>query len=326
MIVPRYWAEARLRQTVRGKAVTIRRFGWSDESPEAAQAHAEGRAKEAMERAEAGETPLRREPKVAYNGADGMPIREEILARHGDAVVTRNGYGAPCLNTPNALFIDIDFPGPNPLFPCLASVAMVGAAAGIIYGLAARNYDVALIAAGVFAGLFVAFTLFHRWQTRQDSTKAELAIRDRIERFLDSRREWKLRVYRTPNGFRLLAMHRTFDPRGPEAEEAFRELGSDPLYVRMCQNQKCFRARVGPKPWRMGMEDRLRPRPGVWPVKPERLPMRQAWVERYEAMAKEFSSCRFVEEVGGGRSHSDVVAVQRLHDELSGAMTEKPMA
>ena len=326
MIVPQYWAEARLRQTVRGKAVTIRRFGWSDESAEAAQAHAEGRAKEAMERAEAGESPARREAKVAYNGADGMPIREEILARHGDAVVTRNGYGAPCLNTPNALFVDIDFPGPNPLVPCLATVAMVAAAAGIIYGLAVGNYDVALIAAGVFAVLAAAFALFGQWKNGRDSSKVELAIRDRIERFLDSRREWKLRVYRTPNGYRLLAMHRTFDPRGPEAEEAFRELGSDPLYVRMCQNQNCFRARVGPKPWRMGMEDRMRPRPGVWPVKPERMAERQEWIGRYEARAKEFSSCRFVEEVGGGRSDTVVVAVQRLHDDLSGAMTAKPMA
>ncbi len=326
MIVPQYWAEARLRQIVRGKAVTIRRFGWSDDSPEAAQAHAEGRAKEAMERAEAGETPARREAKVAYNGADGMPIREEILARHGDAVVTRNGYGAPCLNTPNALFIDIDFPGPNPLFPCLATVAMVAAAAGIIYGLAVQNYDAALIAAGTFAVLAIAFSLFSHWKNGRDSSKVELAIRDRIERFLDARREWKLRVYRTPNGYRLLTMHRTFDPRSAEVDEAFAELGADWLYAQMCRNQNCFRARVGPKPWRMGMEDRLRPRPGVWPVKPEWLPIRQGWIERYEAMAKEFSSCRFVEEVGGGRSHSDLVAVQRLHDELSGALTEKPMA
>ena len=32
----------------------------------------------------------RREPKVAYNGALGVPIREEVLSRHNNAVITRN--------------------------------------------------------------------------------------------------------------------------------------------------------------------------------------------------------------------------------------------
>lgn len=46
---------------------------------------------------------------MAYNGAQGVPIREEVLERHGDTVITRNGYGAKCLNTPDVLFADVDF-------------------------------------------------------------------------------------------------------------------------------------------------------------------------------------------------------------------------
>ena len=109
MIVPEYWAEARLQTKEDGKQITIRRFGWSDESQEAAEALAQERAAEAMQRARAGEKLERREFKTPYNGADGVPIREEIMARHGDVVITRNCYGAPCLNTPDVLFLDVDF-------------------------------------------------------------------------------------------------------------------------------------------------------------------------------------------------------------------------
>ena len=44
-----------------------------------------------------------REPRMPYNGAAGVPIREEIVGRHGETVITRNSYGARCLNMPNVL-------------------------------------------------------------------------------------------------------------------------------------------------------------------------------------------------------------------------------
>jgi hypothetical protein len=56
----------------------------------------------------AGRPLIPREPKVPYNGAVGVPIREEILARYGAAVITRNSHGARCLNTPDILFADVD--------------------------------------------------------------------------------------------------------------------------------------------------------------------------------------------------------------------------
>jgi hypothetical protein len=109
MIVPKYWAEGRIQQNRGGRKVTVCRFGWSDISQADAQAKADSRAKEASSRLVAGEKILRREPKIPYNGAEGVPIREEIVSRSGDAIITRNSYGARCLNTPNVLFADIDF-------------------------------------------------------------------------------------------------------------------------------------------------------------------------------------------------------------------------
>ncbi|MFT4843826.1 MAG: hypothetical protein ACI8UD_002340 [Planctomycetota bacterium] len=47
------------------------------------------------------------ERKLPYGGL-GLPIREEIVARNGADIITRNGYGARCLNEPDVLFADID--------------------------------------------------------------------------------------------------------------------------------------------------------------------------------------------------------------------------
>lgn len=326
MIVPQYWAEAKHRERVGGKQTTIRRFGWSDDSQDAAQAHADQRLREALEQHRAGTLRSRREEKVAYNGAEGLPIREEILARHGDTIVTRNGYGAQCLNTPNVLFLDIDYPESSPAVACVVTLAVFAAFGGIVYGLVYRDYAIAGIASGVLAAVILAMELYRRWLSGGALRRREPIIRERIANFLNSRPEWRLRVYRSPNGFRLLAMHKTFDPRSSEVDEAFRELGVDKLYAMMCWNQNCFRARVSPKPWRMGLEERFRPRPGVWPVKPEWLPGRAAWVARYEELAKGFASCSFVEELGTGSVRPAAAAVRELHDRLSKADTDLPMA
>jgi len=58
-----------------------------------------------------GEKLIRREPKIPYKGAAGVPIREEIVSRHGETIITRNAYGARCLNTPNVLFADVRYLG-----------------------------------------------------------------------------------------------------------------------------------------------------------------------------------------------------------------------
>jgi len=110
MIVPEYWAEAEERVRVDGRQRTLKRFGWSDVSEQDARENARERVREAAARARAGESVRTADQKVAYNGADGLPIREQIIERHGDSVITRNSYGALCLNTPNVLFADIDVP------------------------------------------------------------------------------------------------------------------------------------------------------------------------------------------------------------------------
>ncbi|RYF68154.1 MAG: hypothetical protein EOO22_18220, partial [Comamonadaceae bacterium] len=262
MIVPQYWAEGRVQGEVAGKQVTVRRFGWSDDSPIAAQTHADRRTQEAFERIAAGESLERRERKRAYNGADGMPIREEIIERHGDTVITRNGYGARCLNTPDVLFMDIDFERPmtGGAFGYAIGPALI---AGVLAGYTGKTWIGGLIAGLIVFGVALHLGLKKARGESDGNPAPEKRAAKRIGFFLQQHPEWHLRVYRTPAGFRLLAMHDVFAPRDPAVVDAFKQLGVDDVYGRMCVNQNCFRARLTAKPWRIGIDEHLRPQPGV---------------------------------------------------------------
>lgn len=157
MIVPQFWAESRLQHREKGKQVTVRRFGWSDSSQADAQSNADARVREALARVLAGEKLRRRDLKVAYNGSAGVPIREEVVSRHGETVISRNSYGARCLNTPNVLFADIDFPDRVPswfffaVFAALILLAVAVARLTDSWGAGVASAVFALFVAGMAA-------------------------------------------------------------------------------------------------------------------------------------------------------------------------------
>lgn len=325
MIVPQYWAEARIRQRVGDRQYTVRRFGWSDESQEAAQASADARAREALDRVISGEKLPRRERKVAYNGAEGVPIREEILSRHGTSVITRNSYGAQCLNTPDVLIADVDFAKPFPVGGCcmLGIVFAVGAFAfgafthsllrGAVYA------GTALILTAPFVSAMTALWRFLRGGPEQ-------MARRRFERFARSYPDWRFRLYRTPAGYRVMVTSRLFDPLADDTTRLFDALGTDKIYVRMCRNQRCFRARLTPKPWRAGITEPMRHRRAAWPIAPEHMAERREWIASYEDLSRHFAACRFVTETGDSAEHESAREVRLLHDEVSQALTDLPLA
>ncbi len=326
MIVPQYWAEARIKKRINGRPVTIKRFGWSDDSESDAQLSADHRAKEAMSRVESGQTVNRFEPKIPYNGAEGVPIREEVVRRSRDAVITRNSYGALCINTPNVLFADVDFEKEPGFAYHLFTLALLTTTLFIFAPVLVSSVEFLWL-----AGLIVVLSittlvdLIFRLSERMSGGAQKRAIK-RIRAFSKSHPMWHLRLYRTPAGYRVLVMDKTFDPNGKEALDFFRALKSDPIYVRMCQNQRCFRARVSPKPWRIGIDTRMKPRPGVWPINPARMPDRVKWVERYERIAANYASCRFEEKLGSGRVDPSAENVRSIHDNYCQADTKLVIA
>lgn len=328
MIIPDYWAEARVqRPRKKGDSqVTVRRFGWSLTSQAEAEQMAQARADAALKAILGGKKLLRRsEPKVPYNGAEGVPIREEVLTRDGETVITRNSYGAHCLNTPNVLFADIDYetePRVRYIVGHFLLLMLLGAA------LAGWNRSFALVLLAAFGTLVFGYpfaVLTQRVLLSVRGGPIKLA-RKRLDAFFAKHRDWHARLYQTPNGLRVLVLHRTFKPDEPAVKEFFSALGVDPLYAKMCFNQQCFRARVSPKPWRMGLAAHLRPRPGVWPVKPEHRALRNGWIEEYEAKAKAFASCQYLESLGPKKVDPKAASVLGLHDALSQALLRKPIA
>ena len=326
MIVPEFWAEARIQKRFPERQITVRRFGWSDESPEAAQQHAQERVEEAFQRIVDGQPLPRRELKVRYNGADGLPIREEILERVGEHVVTRNSYGARCLNSPNVFFADVDFAKSKSdlLIGCMSMLSTV-----LIVGYIAPTFENrlaqfvigwALLLSAIWLGWLIGKLITRLiCQFRKDDESTAI---DRVRRVFSNRPDWHVRVYRTPNGLRILALHKLFDPRSAQVERVFKELRVDFLYRIMCQKQNCFRARLTAKPWRIGIKDRLKPRPGVWPIKPEHLPRRDAWVAEYESSAGNFAACRFLFALGPvSKMTEETRVVQEYHDRICNAHT-----
>ena len=328
MRIPTYWAEARLQHRERRRTITLRRFGWSDIDEADAQAHADARVREAMDRVLSGETLPRRERRVAYNGAEGVPIREEIVARQGEAIVTRNSYGARCLNVPDVLFADIDFAERSrPRHVLLAMVCVFAAVAAALIAVLQVSIVASLVVA-FFASLLLGVPLpgaLRKVGVALRGGRERLAL-ERVRRFVVAHPDWRLRVYRTPAGLRLLALHRRFDPREEAVRACFDALGVDPLYARMCFKQNCFRARVTPKPWRMGLPRLHPPYSSAWRPEHAALPARRAWVESYDREAQGYAACRYLETLGSGATDADAESVRVLHDLLCQAERELPLA
>ncbi|HZK81527.1 MAG TPA: hypothetical protein VFC46_10680, partial [Humisphaera sp.] len=202
----------------------------SNVSLEDAQRDANARALELARKFQAGASLDR------YSYGD-RPLREEVVQTLTDnngndvAVVTRNLYGALILNASSAMFIDVDFASHGQIAPT----------------------------GGFFRRLFFG---------KESPDDAEQRCLKQIRAWAARQPGVGLKIYRTCAGLRCLVTNQTFDPTRPHTIELLRDIGSDPLYVRLCQSQACFRARLTPKPWRCGT-----------PLPPARFPLNSAAAE-----------------------------------------------
>ena len=145
---------------------------------------------------------------------------------------------------------------------------------------------------------------------------------------LDKVRAWSattaasVRAYRTPNGVRVIRTDRAVDAESEAAMADLQALDSDRLYRALCRRQQCFRARLGPKPWRAG----LTVPPGHFPRAAGAEPAFREWVAEYEQTARGFAACRLVESIGAGTIAPDLAPLVQVHDEQSGALSDRELA
>ena len=296
MKFPKYWARADSEAEARdGESVTITVWRWSDSSQAEAEARARETAQAAAERAvRDGTWPEH------YHYAD-RPLREEVLKEFTDdqgeqtAVISRTAYGSLVLNAARVMFVDVDLPPPP--------------AAGCLGALFAKRKAEEQAAA---------------W--RDEREKDELAV---LGEWVMRNRDWGVRIYRTFAGLRYLITHAPMAPDTDEARFALTELNADPLFIKLCHVQQCFRARLTPKPWRLATGSRAKlNRPTVkWPylTKDEEAAFRE-WRTNYDAACANHATCTLVGTLGTEAVHPHIAPIVRLHDEMTRVRADLPLA
>lgn len=330
MHIPQYWAQARLRhQTGLRHGASVQRWGWSDESRQQAQDHAQQRAQQALDELlhpGRDKTGFKRMEWLGEYGLDAAtPIREEVLERRGNTVLTRNSYGARCLNTEEVAIADIDLAQPTrpPGFPLLSLTAVVLVLL-LSLGMTGNSQLLALgLAAAVAIRLVPKFVQWARARQAGPGPDPRAQMLERIEAFAAAHFGWGLRVYETPKGFRLILTHACYPPGHGDVQQLFSALQVDPLYAMLCQKQQCFRARVSAKPWRMGMGG-LGGTLRRWPLEDAQLAQRQQWSREYDSKAQGFAACRLLKQIG-----PEAMAVQDFvlwHDQSCQALSQLKLA
>ena len=272
MKIPKYWAkEIRSVTTPDGRAFALTSWQWSDVS----QAEAAQRARTRIQEIEA---KVRRNEPLQRYAYGKRPMREEIIQaiknRRGQEVgiVTRNGYGALVVNAANAMFIDIDFERKS--------------AGGLLKGL------------------------FGRMRGKKPVSQEALKVAQ-IEDWAQARPDLGIRVYRTFAGLRCLITNEVFEPTDASALDILRDLNSDPLYITLCKQQECFRARLTPKPWRCDIPTP----PARYPFENQQvLSQYRQWERTYNATTSQFTTCRFITHIGRNQVHPDVQPILDFHD------------
>ena len=262
---------------------------WSFQSLAEAQSFAEQAARQLAERYRRGPWP----PKDGGgNYYPDRPAREQILreindARGLSAVVTRNSYGSQVLNTARVMFVDIDLPEPpRPKFRFLK-------------------------------------ILFGRQPPAPPDRKPENDALARVETWTRDNEQWGWRAYRTRSGLRLLATQGTVEAESPTTDQIFEAMGADPLYRKLCKSQKCFRARLTPKPWRCEFGGGNPPR---WPWDAREEKKFHKWEAKYNEASAEWATCEFVRQIGSTMVHPEVQSIIQLHDEATKVGSNLPLA
>jgi len=107
-------------------------------------------------------------------------------------------------------------------------------------------------------------------------------------------------------------LNKEFDPIGAEALDILQQLNSDELYVRLCRSQKCFRARLTPKPWRMDCAKA----PYRYPRTEEHQQQsHEEWVNSYNRKAANFSVCNSVEGFMSNETSETANTILKVHDD-----------
>ena len=154
---------------------------------------------------------------------------------------------------------------------------------------------------------------------KKDLTKGKENIIEMITDYVrNSNSQYTYRIYETNKGMRVIVLGREFHIDDPVSINIMKDLNCDPLYLLLCKKQKCYRARLTPKPSTM----KLKALKIIYP-KEEDLTAKNNWIREYDSKRENYSVCRFIKQIGGNAASDEIV---NLHDEITGAHRGNPLA
>ena len=265
-------------------------------------------------------------------------------------IVTRNGYGAQVANVDNIAIIDVDNAELLPhLYPDeyqrqgfmglisitntenqpqssttkrqIGGFIIVSVLLASIIALQGWSW-LWLIVVMIGATAFLWQKASKQEQAHRQKSADNLAsllpfMSDLIQKRLVHYPNESFRLYETPAGFRIIATHATIFPSDEVVNEWFAYFYADTNYVRLCQLQQCFRARLTAKPWRMRevTEQNILakdiPTKDFWSFPNQdidaeeneprhiELAAREQWLADYDTFAKGYRACRYIASFDG---------------------------
>lgn len=215
-----------------------------------------------------------------------VDIREEIIGTVDDEnIITRNRYGSLVLNSTSLVIVDVD----DESFRW--------------------RYRWSFNLFTILRNLFIS-------RNFRDLIESETK---RVCRLYASKSAY-VRLYRTPNGYRvILVFENSPEPASKESKIIMKRFRSDYTYANMCIKQRCYRARLTPKPWRI----KLKSLKAIFPFRTAEEDVRhQEWVTEYHQVSENFAACRLMESFGSARLEKAL----DYHDKFCKALSDLPLA
>ena len=134
---------------------------------------------------------------------------------------------------------------------------------------------------------------------------------DHLRDFQNAHPEFVFQVYETRAGLRFMIINREIRPDSPAVELLFKALKVDRLYTRLCRSQRCFRARLTPKPWRIGLARPTARFPFSTELKKRSF---NFWLSQYADRSRNACAARRLQRIGEGAVPDSVQRVLDIHD------------